>query len=169
MEYRDDVYELQTWLRRIFRGREDVTPIIPSGIYTKETADAVRIFQHERGMAETGVVDYETWCAVRDAFAALEKACAPVFPFPSAECVLRQGERCDTVMMCQMMLAAISVAYDCFPDVEINGMLDQNTAEYVKTFQKINRIEPTGSIDLETWNALARSYNVFANNGSFTG
>ena len=170
MEYRDDVYELQTWLRRIFRGRDDVALIIPSGVFTDETAEYVRLFQSEHGMTPTGVVDYETWCAVKDAYLDLEQnECASVSPFPSPDCVICKGENCDTVMICQIMLAALSVAYDRFYDVQINGSLDDATARSIAEFQAINRIPETGEIDMLTWNALARNYNVFANNRSYTG
>ena len=171
MEYRDDVYEIQTWLRRLYGTNVDGSPLIPSGIYTNQTADTVRMFQREHNLNETGVVDYETWCAVRSACMEAESADFEerIAAFPSPDYVFCEGECSDTVLICQMMLCALCVAYDCFDDVNLSGVLDEGTVQDIMMFQKINRLPETGQVDLATWNALVRNYNVFANNPSYTG
>lgn len=56
-----DVYILQAMLNTIFSFYTNMVPIAVSGVYGKETADAVRRLQNIMGMTGTGTVDYKTW------------------------------------------------------------------------------------------------------------
>ena len=49
----------------------------------------------------------------------------------------------------------------------MTGTYDKATYEGVKLFQYYHRIEETGNVDKKTWDALAASYNVFANNENY--
>ena len=171
-KYRDDVYELQCNLRKLSLSGEDIPLLIPDGIYGDATAEAVKRFQGLCGLAETGVVDYETWLAAKDECRRVECALSPGLPiaaFPSFDYSVCDGECSDTVMMIQLMLSALSVAYDCFYDVPQNGIYDEDTVNCVLHFQKINRLPETGVVDKATWDALVKNYNVFANHAGYTG
>lgn len=171
-EYRQDVYELQCNLRRLAQAGEDIPLLIPDGIYGEETEAAVRAFQRACGMTETGVVDYDTWCAARNECRRVECALSPGLPiaaFPSFDYSVCDGECSATVLMIQLMLSGISVAYDCFYDVPQNGVYDEDTVSCVLHFQNINQLPETGVVDKATWDALVKNYNVFANHAGYTG
>lgn len=168
----DPVYvrELQEMLRVISREDPALPVINPDGMYGRETAEAVRIFQSRRGLSPTGTVDAETWDAiVREAAAVTEELSggAPISPFPSASYVTKSGERSPIVYIIQAMLTEICPAYDGVPTEHITGVYDEETEKCVKLFQKYNRLEQTGQVDKKTWNALAKSFNVFAFNNNY--
>lgn len=169
-EYRDDVYMLQMWLSALHCAGEDIPAVTPTGHYDKTTAEAVSAFQKENGVEPTGVVDYETWSAIKSAYENMRAARAEpvgVKIFPSPSYVLKKGEKSDVALCVQMMLSALCVAYDEFDDVEKSGVYDETTAACVREFQKINGIEPTGEVDRTTWDRLARNYNTFANHPGY--
>ncbi len=169
---KNNIYELQLWLRRLAQLGMDIPLIIPDGIYGPKTAEAVRIFQKEYGLPVTGVVDFNTWQAVKEAYKEAESAASPGKPlcvFPSPDYVVSPSEQSDIVMCVQSILAALVVAYDEFEDIEPSGIYDEKTADAVRLFQRINRLDETGLVDKKTWDGLVRSYNNYAHHPGYTG
>lgn len=87
--------------------------------------------------------------------------------FPSADYVAKPGEKSSLVYVIQVMLGDISHTYDGLENVEVTGVYDEATCDGVKLFQHYHRMEETGNVDRKTWDALAASYNVFANNNNY--
>ncbi len=167
----EEIYELQQMLRRIAQ-TEHFKPILnPDGIYGKETADAVREFQRRAALPVTGEVDFTTWNRIVSDYDKAERALAPgdaILPFPAADYRTHRGEKSDIILIIQIMLSAISIAYDDFEAVPLSGEYGTETADAVGRFQKINRLPETGDVDKATWNELARSYNDFSENPLYT-
>lgn len=169
-EYREDVKTLQMWLSALHCAGENIPAVTPTGHYNNTTADAVRAFQREHGIEPTGVVDYETWSAIKGAYDDMCAARAEpdgVKIFPSPKYVLKIGERSDVALCVQMMLTSLCVAYDKFDDIEKSGVYDEKTAACVREFQEINGLDPTGEVDRATWDRLAWNYNTFANHPGY--
>ena len=168
---RAEIFELQTMLRTV-AAAERWTPVInPDGIYGKETAEAVRTFQASRGLPATGVVDYETWTALVNAYQYILYITSQgggINPFPGRGYVSTAGEKSDFIAIMQIMLSALSVAYDQLAPLSITGVYDGATAEAVKHFQRANGLPITGAVDMMTWDALAQSYNEFAGDRYYT-
>ena len=169
-EYRNDVYTVQMWLSALHSAGENVPAVTPTGYYNDMTAEAVRAFQSSHGIEPTGVVDFDTWNAIKAAYG--EMCSARSAPdgariFPSPTYVLTVGEKSDVALCVQMMLASLCVAYDMFDDVKESGVYDETMADCVREFQAINGIEPTGVVDKTTWDRLVRNYNVFANHPGY--
>lgn len=163
---KDSVYELQNMLRKIFSAEKINVMLTPDGIYGDETERAVKIFQKQHGINPTGITDQTTWDAIVKEYKDVMEQCSAgegIYPF-YAGCCCSSGERSDLVYIIQVMLTALGVVYDDFPEIEINGTFDEPTEQAVKIFQRINRLSETGTVDIRTWNALAKSYNSFANN-----
>ena len=169
---RAEIFELQTMLRTIAQA-ERWTPVInPDGIYGKETAEAVRTFQASRRLPVTGVVDYETWTAIVNAYQYIlyiTSSAGGIYPFQPRSYVTAMGEKSDLVAIIQLVLSALSVAYDQFEPLCITGVYDAKTAQTVKAFQNANLLPQTGLVDRETWDALAQNYNEFAGNRYYEG
>lgn len=55
------IRSLQTMIRAIGRINRSLPPVIPSGIYSQDTVQAVSSFQREYGLPVTGVVNLGTW------------------------------------------------------------------------------------------------------------
>ncbi len=68
----------------------------------------------------------------------------------------------DLIMYIQLMLNTIAVLYD-FPQLTVNGELDEPTVRNLRKFQIINNIPPSGHVDKSTWNRLAIVYNALVN------
>ena len=169
-EYREDVKTLQMWLSALCCAGENVPAVTPTGYYNDMTAEAVRVFQSAHGIEPTGVVDFETWEAIKDAYqnmCAARSAPEGVRIFPSTTYVLTVGEKSDVALCVQMMLSALCVVYDDFDDVIKSGVYDEKTADCVREFQKINGIAPTGAVDKTTWDRLVWNYNTFANHPGY--
>lgn len=169
-EYRNDVYTLQMWLSALHCAGEKIPAVTPTGYYNEMTAAAVSAFQQLHGIEPTGVVDFDTWNAVRDAYGAMCAARAEpdgARMFPSPTYIMTLGEKSDLALCVQMMLEALCVAYDEFDDVAQSGVYDEETAAAIRRFQTINGIEPTGVVDKTTWDRLVQNYNTFANHPGY--
>ncbi len=60
------IYSIQYMLRIINQDKE--LPGIPDGIYGEQTTERVRVFQEERNITPTGIVDVETFDAIKLAY-----------------------------------------------------------------------------------------------------
>ena len=163
---KDSVYELQKMLRKIFGSKGMKITLNPDGIYGSETEKAVRIFQKRHGISPTGTADNETWNAIAEEYKKTIEECSSgdgIVPFYPG-CCMTPGEKSDMIYILQVILSALGIIYDDFPEIEINGVFDAPTEQAVKNFQQINRLSPTGVVDVKTWNALAKNYNSYANN-----
>ncbi len=158
------IFQIQEWLRGIERGGMPIPLIVPDGIYDGKTKNAVRVFQGLMGMGQTGIVDYATWLALRDAYeAALQKAAIsnPIYPF---ECGLKDnklilGDSLPLVSIIQIMLESLSTIYGDLEEQQINGIFDEPTSENIACLQGVWNLPQTGEVDSETWNRLADSFN----------
>ena len=56
-----NVFELQTMLRRMIFISQNIKRINPDGIFGTETTEAVKSFQALKNLPVTGDVDFETW------------------------------------------------------------------------------------------------------------
>jgi len=57
------------------------------------------------------------------------------------------GEKSDIIYIIQIILSAISVAYDEFENILPSGTYDGKTADAIREFQRINNIPETGIVD----------------------
>lgn len=158
------IFQVQEWLRGIERGGMPIPLIVPDGIYSQQTKDAVRIFQGLMGLAQTGIVDYATWLALRDAYEnAVKKTLTsnPIYPF---ECGLKDnkltmGDTMPLVTIVQMIIETLTLIYDDLAEQQINGVYDDLTAQNIACLQRLWNLPQTGEVDFDTWNKLADSYN----------
>ncbi len=164
---RENISELQRYLREIYHSDGSVPLVNPDGIYGAETTTAVRKFQSDNGIPVTGKVDNATWNAIYTAYLkALENNSPPrgIYPFPKyGNYEIYEGENSDTVAIIQLMLKVLSDFYDDIDGNERDGIYNEKTMNDIKTFQKRAGIPITGIINKLTWNALASEYNRLGN------
>lgn len=166
-----EIFELQTMLRQIAQADGSIPSVNPDGIFGPETERAVLAFQSNMGIFPTGIVDFETWTAItnayRSAYEFTQKGLA-LFHFPPNAHTVERNEKSDLVYIIQIMLSGVGVAYDIFSGIGISGVYDAETENAVREFQKISRLPQTGIVDIFTWNRLASDHNLFAINPSCT-
>ena len=69
------------------------------------------------------------------------------------------GEKSAFVAIAQIMLRELRVIFDEIPDLIIDGIFGEATAEAVRAFQRASLLDVTGRIDLESYNRLARAFH----------
>ena len=156
------IKEIQNDLRTLYKGGITDISIVPTGVYDERTAEAIKELQRSAGLPETGITDRTTWAVLTDAanrIRSADKSSDPIYPFDqmTASGCVRPGECSDLVYIIQVMLACLS-GYD-FEDVPICGDFNTATEDAVRSFQRINGLEESGEVNINTWNALANAYN----------
>ena len=167
-----EIQELQTMLRLLAQTDNSIPLVNPDGIFGTETERAVLAFQTNMGLSPTGIVDFETWTSITNAYRSVceftQKGLA-LFPFPSGSHTVERNEKSDLVYIIQIMLSGIDVVYDVFSNIRVSGVYDEATENAIRLFQQINRLPQTGLVDVFTWNRLASDHNRFAFNPVYTG
>lgn len=149
------IIELQTYLHAIALMNDKIPIVIPNGIYGNETAIAVRAFQREFGLPDTGATDGATWNKIVSIYREyLRGNPIPYAVFPSAKYVAAKGDSGQLVYILQAMLQSIGKRYDNAPTIDVSGIYDDNTVEAVERFQRWCGIPRSGRVDSGTWNML---------------
>ena len=159
------VRSLQTMLQTISKFNHSVPYIIPDGIYGKNTANAVRIFQANNGLIPTGIVNYETWDKIRNVYdeALIEqRQAAPLQISMDPSEVLNDQTGNPYLYIVQAMLTYLSTIHSNIPAPGFTGRNDPLTALSVAKFQSLNGIKPTGEVNKQTWAALTDQFSLNA-------
>ena len=159
------IRDLQTMLRVLAKARYEDCPVIPDGIYSRHTAQAVADFQQEHGLPITGITDQSTWEAVFEAYVPAHinlTPAAPLFLLLNPNQIIRKGERHSHLYVVQGMLAVLSTIYVSVSFPAFSGLLDPVTSESITSFQRLCGLPETGSLDKITWKYLALQYPLAA-------
>lgn len=163
------VTSLQTMLRMIARCRDGLPSVIPDGIYGQQTVRAVKAFQRQAGLPATGTTDYETWNAVRAAFAAARVELEPAAPLElvmEPKAALTPGSDSRNVLLIQAMLHNLHEVYGNLGDCSMSGVMDEATCGAIRSLQKCCGMPQTGILDKALWMRLARLYTQAVGNGA---
>lgn len=139
-------------------------PSVPSvakdGIFGSATEDAVRQFQKTFGLTENGTVTPLIWNALYQVYINIINSVTPSLPnqgFPGVD--LRRGDTGENVRLMQSYLNEISRRYPSIPLVSVDGVFGGDTEQAVLAFQRAVRLNPTGVIDVSTWQRIVELYN----------
>ncbi|MDR0947556.1 MAG: peptidoglycan-binding protein [Ruminococcus sp.] len=160
---KNDIQELQTYLRLISFRNSNIPPITPTGIYDSSTRNAVEAFQATHDLPITGVVDKATWDEIYAVYKAVEaylSAVVRISPFPDRVFSLTQGDENTTVFVLQALIHSIGEHCNNIPPVKIDGVFGPATTEAVKVLQGVAGLPETGIVDDKTWDSLASIYNI---------
>ena len=159
------IRSLQTMLRTIAQVDPNQITVIPDGVYTSQTADAVRSFQENNGIPATGVANQDTWDRIVAAYrpAMIETSPAePVFITLNPGQTFSPGQRHHHINLVQAMLVLLAQAYPGFPLVAFTGVFDPQTEEAIRTLQILSGLDPTGVLDKQTWKELVLHHGAAA-------
>ncbi len=139
-------------------------PSVPSvskdGIFGRSTEDSVKQFQKTFGLTETGIVTPLIWNAMYQVYLNIINSITPSLPnqgFPGTD--LRRGDSGENVKLMQTYLNTISRRYNTIQPVTIDGIFGGDTENAVLEFQRAVRLNPTGVIDVSTWERIVELYN----------
>ena len=154
--------DLQYFLRFISEFNPRVEAPAIDGVFGTETENAVRSFQREYGLPETGVVNTQTWEAIYSAYRGmLESLPVGYFsdstePYPGFP--IRLGSRGEEVLRIQRYLNVISEAYPQIPRLTEDSIFGPSTQASVLAFQSLFGLNPDGIVALTTYNRIASLY-----------
>lgn len=161
-EMRQDIRDLQAFLRTLSFEYPEIPPVAINGFYNEQTVDAVKAFQRVMGLPETGLLDYETNYLLNRTYYDLQKRNSPptpIQPFPNNDHVVQPEEKSFLVAEIQLFLALLQQYFANFQEQPLNGIFDEPTQQNIRELQKVSLLPITGLVDKATWNALALLYN----------
>ena len=159
------VRSLQTMLRVIAEDDPSLPTVIPDGIYGPSTMIAVTAFQRKAGIPVTGIVDEHTWTQI---VAAYEPALITVGKAEPIEILMEPGqviligESSPYIYLLQGMLMQLSQDHSEISLPGFNGVLEMDTANALKGFQKLAGLPITGTLDRITWHNIVRQFTLNA-------
>ncbi len=162
------VRSLQTMLRVLSERDRNHPTVIPDGIYGQTTTNAVSAFQRMHGLPVTGITDQDTWEQIvaeyDNALIHVDEA-QPLELILNPNEVLRRGDDSPYLYVAQALLIVLSEVYASIPRPRSTGILDDQTADSLAYFQRLNRLPMTGNLDKVTWKHLALHFPLAANLG----
>lgn len=164
---KSNIAEAQIYLRTVANATGEIPRVFPDGIFGSETTQAVIQFQQLYGLPITGIIDFDTWNALRKAYEKTElkmRKPLPVYIFPDKDFVVGLNHSGDEVFVIQIMLNRLSADFSNIPFVNISGIFDLPTSEAVKSFQAAISARVTGNVDKYTWDEMARLNNEYIEN-----
>ena len=160
------VRSLQTMLRTIGIAEGRPITVIPDGIYGRQTAAAISLFQKEHGIPVTGITDQQTWDMITYHFS---QAQTQIGKAQGVEVVLNSGrvftdgDSSPWVMLFQSMLAVIAQHYRFSGCPTSSGCMDKKTCQCLTEFQRLSGLPETGQLDRKTWKHLSLQFTLAAN------
>ncbi len=136
-ERKEKIKQLQKYLREIAKVDNRIPLLVIDGFFLDETENAVRIFQEIYGFESNGEVNEQTWNKIYDEYikiVGLPSPCANFNPFSETNSVY-------SIYFAQIMLKRLSEKYQNFPQIEINGIIDEKTSEALEEIKRIHNLD----------------------------
>ena len=165
----DSVRALQIRLNRISDNYPAIPKIaLPDGVFSYDTEDAVKKFQEIFNLTPDGVVGKATWYKTQLIYNAVKRlneldsegiSLSEVSDqYPEG---LSPGDRGVEVANLQYIIDYLSAFYNTIPSVTIDGIYGAATEAAVRAVQSTFSLPVTGTLDLDTWETIYRTYLGF--------
>jgi peptidoglycan hydrolase-like protein with peptidoglycan-binding domain len=142
----NNVKEIQTYLAFIADFVNNIPQLVPDGIMGETTKTAVRMFQKDYFLPETGEVTPVTWNKIVEVYAFYKSE------EPSMLCPFKNGElQKKSIPVLNHMLEHISRKFDNIPAEPL---------EAIRKIQKLSGIPESDRVDCQTWNRIHSLYNI---------
>jgi peptidoglycan hydrolase-like protein with peptidoglycan-binding domain len=152
----EQIRELQNGLRTL-----GYLTVNSTGYFGPLTRDALIRFQRDYRLSPDGIADAQALAAVREV--AQNQPVNQPMTTTQPRNYLSVGDSGDNVKAVQERLLQIGF-YNTNPD----GYFSENTRSYVYAFQQYARLNPTGVVDWQTWQALGLNTSPVVNRSSAT-
>lgn len=152
----------QYYLAVIAQNLDTVPVIAIDGIFGPRTEAAVKAFQKDYGLPETGVIDERTWNDMYNVYRGIVESTpeyytgVPVAPYPGF--VLSIGMRGNEVRLLQEYLSKLSEVYPEIPQIAVDGVFGPATRSAVMAAQQLFGLPVTGIVFALTWDAITSAY-----------
>ena len=159
----ENIKNIQYFLNYLAEFYSEIPQINIDGIFGPSTETAVKAFQRLFELPITGKVDLATYDVLYRTYLGFIAEIpfkyfdGKIYPYPGIP--LRLGAENEVVRLLQEYLNYISQFFVQIPSVSPTGYFGQRTEEAVIAFQRINGLEPNGTVGAATWNAITSVYN----------
>lgn len=163
--YNNAVRSIQIYLRQLEHEKGAINRIPIDGIYGEDTKNAVIGFQTDEKLEADGTVDFITWNRLIEKYeASLEQnsSVIGISPFFDAQSdyEISEGDSNTLVNILDVILEELSTEYTFIEgSLEMNGIYDNKKSDIISSYQKINLLPVTGTVNKPTWNRLASDFN----------
>ena len=165
----DSVRALQIRLNRISDNYPSIPKIaVPDGVFSYDTEEAVKKFQEIFSLTPDGIVGKATWYRTQFIYNAVKRlneldsegiSLSEVSDQYSES--LEAGDEGVEVANLQYFINYLSAFYDTIPSLDIDGIYGPSTENAVRAVQQAFGLPVTGVLDLDTWEAIYRTYLGF--------
>lgn len=157
------IRNLQYMLGRLAQVHAFLPALAADGIFGERTLEAVMIFQREFHPPVTGVVDLETFEAIREAWLQAEKLLGdtrPLRAFPSEGYQALPGADELFLILPQAMFQILGRYFTGILPGPMDGLHTGASVENVRWIQRAGGLEDSGILDLRSWDLLCRLYEM---------
>ena len=162
------VRSLQYMLNQLAIHDPKLVRLAVDGVFGERTLEAVMVFQREYHPPVTGVVNLDTWDAIREAYIQIQLlygAPPPLNVLPNGTYTVDQGAEGEPVLIVQAMFAALTKKVSNFKSCKINGCNDGETHANIRVVQGLAGLPVTGVLDRATWSFLVQLYQALVTRG----
>ena len=156
------IKNIQYFLNYLSEFYSEIPQVEIDGIYGQSTENAVKAFQRFFELPITGTVNLSTYDTLYRTYLGFIESIpfryldGEIYPYPGIP--LRIGSESEVVRLLQEYLNYISQFFGQIPSVSPTGYFGERTEEAVIAFQRLNGINPSGTVASETWNAITSLY-----------
>lgn len=158
------VWNLQEMLRLVSFEDPDIPRLIPDGRFGEQTMEAVMVFQRDYLPPVTGIVDQRTWDALVRRAGLVEQRLSPpmkVNGLAQRDSTVGIGERSPELYLAQAMFLALAEQFEGLTEEPVSGVNTQGTVDNLRWIQHRARLPENGILNKNTWDAMARLYQLF--------
>ena len=160
---RENVLNLQRYLRQLSFDYPSISPLPLDGIFDTATRQALSDYQRMVGLEQTGQADPLTLERLfEDYLASVQRNTRGngfyIFPRTPPNYAVYPDENHFLVQVIQYMLNELRVLYGDIPLNAQNGVYDEATRQGVLEFQRRHNLPQNDRVDLTTWNAMTDAF-----------
>ena len=158
------VRDVQHMLNVLSFSHPAIPRLVEAGVFGERTLEGVMIFQRDFALPVTGVVDYDTWLALRvqtDLIAQRDGAPIPLQIISPQYTPTASGT--PEWEFVRTILTSLSSILNNFPNTPASD------SENIRQIQRLAQLPVTGVLDRPTWGILVRLYHALVVRGALSG
>ena len=150
------VKEIQKYLFVLSDKKYSNIPRIPiDGIFDKETESAVIIFQENKLISPTGIVDYETFTALyEDYISVTENFYTSDYIFGDGTFPLKENDQNEDVRALHIMINELRKSYSQISGVGTGAYFSKRTSDAIDDIRELFMMPKSGKLDKELYRRM---------------
>ena len=162
------VRSLQYMLNQLAIHNSRLVRLAVDGVFGERTLEAVMVFQREYNIPVNGVVNLNTWDAIRVAYFQVELLYGsppPLNVLPSGSYTAAEGAESEPMLIVQAMFVSLTKVMTNFSPCQMNSCNDGETHSNIREVQRLAGLPITGVLDRATWSYMVQLYQALVTRG----